>query len=264
MLKADYHTHSSFSPDAWDTPLAMSRRAYELGLSELALTEHAEWENGGSGFRDPDDYFAAIESCRRMYGPLGLAVHAGVELGNPHDFPDEAGALLQAYPFDIVIGSVHWLDGANIHSPSIFKGTDPDRVFQDYFTEIGLLSAGFDVDIIAHFDRILRSATAVGVPFDPWRYEDTIRASLEHIARRGQVLELNTYYLGRKNNWRSSVEVMLGWYREEGGRRVAINSDAHRTTDLGANFDIARQVFQAAGFDAPVRLGGKRTERVVV
>jgi histidinol phosphatase-like PHP family hydrolase len=42
---------------------------------------------------------------------------------------------------------------------------------------------------------------------------------------------------------------MLRWYREEGGTRVVVNSDAHRVSQMGANLEIARAILDEAGLE---------------
>lgn len=50
------------------------------------------------------DIFAAQE----VYGEQ-ITLRAGVEIGQPHAAPEQACALIQTYPFDYVIGSIHQL-----------------------------------------------------------------------------------------------------------------------------------------------------------
>ena len=45
---------------------------------------------------------------------------------------------------------------------------------------------------------------------------------------------------------------MLRWFREEGGRRVVVNSDAHRVGQMGANLDLAAVILRDAGLAAAV------------
>ena len=49
MFIADYHTHSSFSSDS-KTPLEENiKKAVDLGLSEIAVTDHIDFD-----YPDPD------------------------------------------------------------------------------------------------------------------------------------------------------------------------------------------------------------------
>src|SRR5688572_8481812 len=106
----DYHLHTSFSSDC-RTPMALlCERAIELGIPEICTTEHADWVPGdiGAGYFQPAAYFAEVERCRAAYGDR-LTLRAGVEIGEAHRYLDEARALLDGYPFDFVIGSLHWI-----------------------------------------------------------------------------------------------------------------------------------------------------------
>lgn len=261
-IETDYHMHSIFSADGEDPPAALCRRALELGFSEIAITEHAEWHKGQAGFPQVDAYFAAIRSCREEFAPQGLRVLSGVELGNPHVYAAETAALRAAYPFDLAIGSLHWLYGENIHLPACFAERDPYQVYADYFTELARMAATAPVQMIAHFDRILWRGTAVDGRFHPRRVEGPIRRALQVIAARDLILELNTRFLDDAPNWNGALVTMLRWFRQEGGWRVAINSDAHRIEHMGANLDIARRILEDAGLDAVTRLDPKEALRL--
>jgi hypothetical protein len=41
----------------------------------------------------------------------------------------------------------------------------------------------------------------------------------------------------------------MRWYREEGGIGIVVNSDAHSTTEIGRNFDIAEELLMKAEFE---------------
>jgi histidinol-phosphatase (PHP family) len=263
-LTTDYHIHSTFSPDGCHSPALICQQALERGLTEIALTEHAEWQPDWPGkvFVNADDYFAAIEECRTVFKPLGLTIYTGIELGNPHENFAAATALVAAYPFDVVLGSLHWLHGENIHLASCFANRSADEVYTDYFLEMGHMSACFDLDIIAHFDRIIWQGTLLGAKFDPWRLEAVIQQTLAIIAERGQALELNTRFLTHTPNWHEALVTMLRWFRQVGGEYVAVNSDAHRADAVGRYADIAAELLVAAGFNWPQQLFRVKSSRL--
>jgi histidinol-phosphatase (PHP family) len=234
----------------------MCRQALKLGLQEIAITEHAEWHSSypAQGLPLISDYFAAIEQCRAQFGPLGLTVHAGVELGNPHDYRMEASTLLAQYPFDVVLASLHWLYGKNVHLEEAFANNDPYRVYTDYFVELGQMVLNFDFDILAHFDRIIHRGTLMGIRFNPYPLEPIIRDTLAIIARYGRVLELNTTFLNHSPDWNDALVTMLQWYLQEGGTKVVVSSDAHRIAEIGRHFDIAVDILTRAGFNLPTQL----------
>ena len=113
----DTHVHSHHSPDARGTMLSLAQAAQSRGLNGIVFTEHGEWYPGDEayGYLDLDAYFAEInEACTHFITQAGcgeaFALLSGIELGNPHEFPEQVAALLAGYPFDMVIGSVQWID----------------------------------------------------------------------------------------------------------------------------------------------------------
>jgi histidinol-phosphatase (PHP family) len=156
---------------------------------------------------------------------------------------------LSEYPFDIVIASLHWLNGKNIHLENCFFHLKPDEVYAEYFAELGQMATNFDFDVVAHFDRIIWRGTLLGATFDPWRHEPIIQEALVKIARYGRALELNTRYLTHDPNWNDALVTMFHWFLLAGGTRVVINSDAHQASEIGRNMFIAQEILEKAGFD---------------
>src|SRR6516162_4358858 len=82
-------------------------RALELGLPAIAFTEHADWALVHHGQHPVDiaGYLESVARCRATF--TDLRILSGVELGEPHWFPDETRAVLSAGRLDQVLGSVH-------------------------------------------------------------------------------------------------------------------------------------------------------------
>lgn len=250
----DYHMHSTFSLDGHYSPAEMCEAALARGVEEIAITDHVEWEPSGRHTR-PDfaHYFASLDDCRSLYGPRGLTIYSGLELGNPHQHRAEVDDLLAAYAFDVVIASLHWLDGQNIHATHCFEDRDPYVVYAAYFADLGRM-ASVECDLIAHFDRIFWPGTQLyGPPLAP-RLENAVRPALAQIASHGRVLELNTRFLTYEPSWNDVLVTVLTWFRAEGGTHVAVNSDAHRVAEIGRHWELGQSIVQAAGFPGPAPL----------
>lgn len=243
-IKSDLHTHTTYSWDARNTPQEMSERAVQLGLETIAFTEHAEWFPQQKGFEHPDAYFDDIASCNANYD---LTVLSGVELGNPHLHEREACYLIETYPFDVRIGSIHWLYDENIHNKRVFKRRDPDEVIRDYFAEMETMVNSFPLDMVAHFDRIFMRAHYSRFAYDILEAEAAIRGAFEAIAARGVALEFSSKHVNDKTNWNADLLTMLRWYREAGGERVLVNSDAHGVEQIGRNFQTAAEMLTEVG-----------------
>lgn len=248
MITSDLHMHSTYSLDGNNTIAEMCEQALRLGLTEIAITDHVEWPPNGAHQRpDFDQYFAEIEENRARVAPQGLTLLSGLELGNPHQHRTEVDDLLASYAFDVVIGSMHWLAGQNIHYLRCFDGQDPYDVYARYFGEIEQIAATVDCEIIAHFDRIFWPGTSRFGPPQLERIERPVRQAMRAIVEHGRILELNTRFLTHTPGWNDALLTVLRWYYAEGGRFVAADSDAHRTAELGRNLAVAQQLIDAAG-----------------
>lgn len=227
--------------------MEMCHRALAMGYRDIAFTEHVEWHPRAPYQPNLDDYFETIEACRTRYGPRGLNVLSGVEMGNAHTFARQARSLLRTYSFDVTVASLHWLDGDNIHTREAFSGRSPQIVYEHYFSELGAMIATVEANIIGHFDRILWRGSRCGACFDAARLEPIIRSAWQLLIARDMALELNTSMLRARHPWHQELVLMLRWFREEGGARVLVNSDAHATHELGLNLPLALDLLRFAG-----------------
>jgi histidinol-phosphatase (PHP family) len=250
-LPADLHVHSEWSYDAPMGSMERScRRAIELGLPAIAFTDHADFVvvHEGQFCVDINGYHEAIERVRSKFGGE-LRIFSGVELGEPHWFPKETEAVLGAGPLDRVLGSIHCVRlGGDIVDASQFRHRpEGERAFavQEYFREtLAMLDSGQPFEILAHIDYSKRYWPASLPPYREEDFEEPLRAILSAAARKGLVLEVNTT--------RGAVLcpdlTVVRWWREVGGRAISFGADAHDPDKIAANFAVAAQMVEAAGF----------------
>jgi len=225
------------------------RRALEIGLPAIAFTEHADWAlvHKGQHSVDLDGYFQAIERCRAMFS--GLRILTGVELGEPHWFPDKSAAVLAAGPLDKVLGSIHcirlhggMLDASQFRTQ---KGIDFPAAVREYFRELlAMVESGQAFETLAHLDYPKRYWLDGEAPYQEKDYEEEIRAILSAAARTGRVLEVNT----TRGHTLCPDLTVVRWWRELGGQAVQYGSDAHQPDKVGEGFLIATQMVESAGF----------------
>jgi len=244
----DTHVHSHHSPDSQAPIEALARAAIARGLRGLTLTEHAEWypEDPAYGFLDMDTYLSELDAVRvNVQGEI--QVLAGLEMGNPHEFPDEAKALIAAYPLDLVIASVHWIEGEPGWERVAF-GEGLTETYERYLREVVAMVSQADFDVLGHLDLVRRDSWALfhrTIPLDG--FMDLIDQILCQLIAQQRALEINTS--GLRNGLGSTLPDLqiLQRYRELGGELVVFGSDSHRPDDLGYGFEVARGLMEAIG-----------------
>jgi histidinol-phosphatase (PHP family) len=224
-------------------------RALELGLPAIAFTEHADWAlvHEGQHAVDIDGYLDAVERCRAKF--TDLRILTGVELGEPHWFPDQTRAVLGAGPLDQVLGSIHCvrLDGGMVDASQFHRreGIDFPAAVLEYFREVRMMvESGQPFETLAHIDYPKRYWLEGAAPYREQDYETEIRAILRAAAATGRVLEVNTT---RGSTLCPDVTVVR-WWRELGGQAVQYGSDAHQPDKVAEGFKVATQMVESAGF----------------
>jgi histidinol-phosphatase (PHP family) len=224
-------------------------RALEVGLPAIAFTEHADWAlvHQGQHPVDIQGYLDAIDRCRVKFP--GLRILSGVELGEPHWFPNETRAILAAGPLDQVLGSVHsiHLDGGTLDASQFRsrEGIDFPAAVREYFAEVlSLVESGQSFEVLAHLDYPKRYWLDGAAPYWEKDYEGEIRAILKAAARTGRVLEVNT----TRGHTLCPDLTVVRWWRELGGQAVQYGSDAHQPDKVAEGFKVATQMVESAGF----------------
>jgi len=240
MYPPDYHVHTLASVDSRTGMVAACETAIRLGMSEIAFTDHSDFGPADTlGYFHPAEYLAEIERCRARYGHQ-LTIRAGVEMGEPHLFAQQAKAVLAAGEFDFVLGSAHYADGMQATWKSKFFEQPLRQAYEAYFRQVVRLAAEGDFDILTHMDLVKRDAREFGQVYDgPAPYADMIRTALRSIVERGKGIEINTSPLRRGQPEPCPSIEILRWYRELGGEILTFGSDAHTAEDIGADFDAA-------------------------
>lgn len=197
----DYHVHlwphsaSSVSMHI-DRVAAYCEEAARQGVHEIALTEHAfrfrevratvgsfwqrwEYEPTSALMAEYFDFHARNEletyvAFAQQAKEQGLPVKIGLEVDFYEDQMDDVSALLAQYPFDVLIGSVHWLrtwqfdDLSNEHQMDQWRTRDVATTWSDYATAFESLCASGAVDVLAHPDVIKVAGFVPDSPVEVW------------------------------------------------------------------------------------------------
>lgn len=237
----DSHMHTEFSFDSEMKAEDAIARANALGLG-LVFTEHFDY-----GFPGEEDCTFSPGKYMETYAQFrGGSLRLGVEIGMSKEARDANKEFINRAPFDMVIGSIHMVDGMDIYYPEFYDGRTKEDVYYAYFALMAEEAAIQDMDVLGHIDYMARYAPYDAPKLDYMGFKDEIDRVLRTILDRGIVMELNSRRLGDKQALEELAPI-YSRYRELGGMYVTIGSDAHTADAVGINFRTALDFIDSLG-----------------
>lgn len=170
-----------------------------------------------------------------------------VKLGCEMDYLDEPvlESIVEDYPWDFIIGSVHWIQGWGFDHPGrewTWKNKDIDLIYKKYFNLIKEAAKSGMFDVIGHFDVI----KVFGYyPSGEWSY--LIEEALKDISNNKIGIELNTAGLRKPIGEMYPNENILKKCKEY-GIHITLGSDAHKPEEVGYEFVKASKLLDNIGY----------------
>jgi histidinol-phosphatase (PHP family) len=263
-LPLDAHLHTDLSPDS-NVPIdAYGALAAQLGIGELAITDHVDFDR-----RDPAFDYAPFDVRERVvreaaerWAPHGVVIRFGAELTFNRSWESDLRAHLARHRYDFTIGSVHdWPDSPYVPTRvgTWSHGRPLGEVLAPYLAEVEAAARTGLFDTLGHLDVVKRylhpHVPAATVSAAVELFEPVLRALVES----GTALEINSSGLRHAAQETYPGPAMVVRYRELGGRHLTIGSDAHRTEWFAYRLREAYGRATRAGFDhLSFRRGGDR------
>ena len=248
----DHHTHTKYSPDA-DTKTTFKtyiEQAKKIGFQGVLFTDHVDFDSTTPLFMDIIDYDKYFQEINQLRRETAFDIRVGVELGYQPQSIDKMEKLVNDYPFDFVIMSMHVIKGLDPYNGSFFVGKTQVESYQAYFDEVlESVKTYKNYDVYGHLDYITRYGDFETYAYDYAKHKETIDDILLTIIKDGKGIELNTSGLDQLPQQPFPKFDILKRYKELGGKMVTIASDAHTTNDLGRHFKFAFDLLKQAGFE---------------
>lgn len=273
----DYHVHlhphgrpGPGDPAPGTFPLDHIERYVEQavarGLDEVCFTEHLYrlveagpvlgefWAGERSDVSAPS--IAFIEEERNISLDVyvravcdaqdrGLPVKLGLEVDF---FPETIGAvldLLDPYPWDMLLGSVHWIGGMAVDIDEMrpeFERRGADRMFEEFFGLETALAASGAVDVLAHVDLVkfhgLRPA------HDRLDLYEMVASAA---AGAGTAVEISSAGLDKACAELYPSATFLDVLVQH-DVDITLASDAHRPAEVGRHLDRVLRAARTAGY----------------
>lgn len=269
-MRIDYHTHHERCGHAVGKLEDYVKRGIAMGLEQLGLSDHLPLIHV-----DPATYYPEmampleelpryVEEClslkERYRGIIDLRV--GLEADYIEGYEEQITELLAPYPWDYLIGSVHFLgewditDYRQVHG---WEGKDPLEVYRRYYDAVRKSALSGIYDIIGHMDVIKRFGYGPTSPEDQAAVREMERSTLQAIADSGIAMELNASGLTKPCAEMFPAQHVLQEALEL-GIPLTLGSDAHDPAKLGEGLEEARKQLWDTGFrQLAVFEGRKRT-----
>ena len=264
----DYHMHLRGSVAAGPEPLVHTVEAIERfvevaaarGVDEVGFTEHdyyfrqtrevwrTEYQLERCLF-DIEDYVGAVVEAKRR----GLPVKLGIEVDWWPGGNDRLHELLAPYPWDFLLGSVHWVDDLAIDAePGLWAVRSVDDVWRGYGAAMSDLARSGLVDILAHPDlaKVFGRRASPGVLLEV--EEQIVVAAVAG----GCAVEVSTAGLRKPiAELYPSPEFLFEFH--EAGVPLTLASDAHVPENVGRDFEVALDLARVAGYETVTVFDGR-------
>lgn len=261
LVLVDYHLHLR-KPDQEreevdHTQAAVERyaeTAVERGVDEIGISEHVYYFRETSDVwelpyqrerckQSLDDYCDAVLAARQGGAPVKL----GLEVDWVPAHAEKLADLLAAYPWDYLLGSVHWIDGLAVDGrPGWWEQAPAEEIWERYARELQAAARSGHFDVLAHPDLVKIFGHRVEWDWSPFV------SSLNGVA-----LEVSSAGLHKPVGELYPDASLLALAREA-GVAITLASDAHFQEHVGRDLDRAVEHAREAGYDTVTVFDGRR------
>jgi histidinol-phosphatase (PHP family) len=254
----DYHMHLRAPDESLDHTVEAVERFVEVadrrGVDEIGFTEHVYY------FEETRSLWSVpyhIERCRYPIEPYveavleakrrGYAVKLGLEVDYVPGREDETRELLAPYPWDFVLGSVHFIGQAGIDgAPSLVETVGVEEAWRQYYDTLALAARSRLFDALAHPDLVKMYGPEIS-----WDWGAVVEPL------DGTCLEVSSAGLHKPHGKLYPNPDFLAEAKER-GVTITLASDTHVPENVGRDLDKAVEHARAAGYETVTTFDGRR------
>jgi len=252
----DYHTHLRDSDEGVDHTVEAVEKyvevAAERGVDEIGFAEHAYYFEQTRGLWD-QQYM--LERCvydlERYVGAVveakdrGLPVKLGLEVDYFTGRERETVEVLAPYPWDYLLGSVHYVDGFPVdQEPGLVEKLGPHEAWRRYFVWLRNAARSGLFDSLSHPDLVKHHGPRPDPEPTQLLHEETADA----IEAAGVCVEVSSAGLHKPVGELYPDPPLLEACRAR-GVPITLASDAHVPENVGRDLDRAIAHARAAGYE---------------
>ena len=250
VLTADYHVHSNYSDGSfleW-----MVRSAARTGLEGVGIADHCMLPRRReplehrivAGYNLDLTYKRRREAIDLVDEVVDIEIYDAVEMDFFRESTEEIAAFLAEADFDYAIGSVHEIDGQNVHFSEHLLDKSPSQrkaLVDDYFDDLETMIRSELFEICAHPDIVERNEAIRGLATEA-HYEQIAAA----FADSRTIPELNAGRIldeyGQFHPNEPFLEILI-----EYDIPITVGSDSHSPEAIGPRIERLERAFEDHG-----------------
>lgn len=248
-MLTSYHVHSNWS-DGESSIREIAESAVRNGLDELGISDHFVLSPYGKVeccMSSPDlpGYVAEISEIKKEFEDK-LIIRHGIEADYFPETADELADLLKSYPFDYVIGSVHFVDSFPVDQSKddwdAISQEERDQKIIGYWDRIKRMAESGVYDFAGHLDLYKKYGHSPSIDVTKM-----IDAALDAIAKSRLPIEINTAgWFKDVAEAYPSKDILTKCYQRD--IPILITADAHNSEHIIRSFDKAASIAKSIGF----------------
>ncbi len=270
----DSHVHIDFDKIESELELYL-KKADEKNIEEFTITDHIILPNipvydyiikGGKVFLKDLSFLKCsltTADIKRYVTTVKKKEASNIKLGAEIDYNEycenQIKDFLAMHPFDIVLGSLHFLDGHCISRKMEMKSYSAKMpvadIYKKYFTKLRKLAQSRIFDVLSHVDLVRKHLEPVS--FD--NYYEEASTLVNDLLENDTGIEVNTSGYAFMNDSYPSTD-FLALCKKKGLDKVTIGSDAHTAASLGENLEKAVKKLKLVGYNRIVKFKKRKPE----
>lgn len=241
---SDYHVHTTYCGHARGTIDEYVESAIACGLSEICFTDHLgryylsdsereRYYDWGMSEYDISSYISDVTGAQRRYKDK-ISIKIGMEVDFIEGAENMVRNIIDVYPLDFVLGSIHCIPSLGLKHLHNYSGEDEEALLSEYFSTATALMESKLFDSFAHPDAIFRYAqfSEQHIPI----VQECIGKLVDNARENDCLLELNGNSFIRRNECSIGQFNAYDFFIEtlkNNSVAVSIGSDAHCPEDVG-------------------------------
>ncbi len=239
----DVHVHSTFSHDGEDEPEILYKHAEKLGLGGICFTEHGDYKPQleHAGYFSYEHFNSTLHKLKKSRNDKRPLLLQGLEFSEPHIYPQDFSRINQL-DLDMITGAVHWVEGIFVGEDKILNKLSKRELFDRYYDKIIAMVEFGGFDVLSHLQFPARYHGSAP------HLQGKLEKILKMIIEKNIVLEVNTAVTEKPASGSYlPEEKVLQMYKNLGGEKVVLGSDAHSRQEVAQSFLQAKRMTKELG-----------------